>query len=124
MRTPFAQSLAFPERIDACVPALELARRGSLTFEAPDRERFPSIDLAYLALGAGGTAPAVLNAANEVAVAAFLAGQIRFTDIAPACAETLGRVAHRAAATLEDALAADTEARSIARSWLKLTVSA
>jgi len=124
MRTPIAQALAFPERIDAGVPALELARRGSLTFEAPDRERFPSIDLAYLALGAGGTAPAVLNAANEVAVAAFLAGQIRFTDIAPACAETLERVATRPAATLDDALAADAESRSVARSWLKLAISA
>ena len=124
MRTPIAQALAFPERIDAGVPALELARRGSLTFDTPDRKRFPSIDLAYLALAAGGTAPAELNAANEVAVAAFLAGQIRFTDIAPACAETLERVMARPATTLDDALAADTEARSVARSWLKLSVSA
>ena len=122
MRTPIAQALAFPERIEAGVPALELARRGSLTFEPPDRERFPAIDLAYLALGAGGTAPAVLNAANEVAVAAFLAGQIRFTDIAPACAHALERVAARPAATLDDALAADTEARSVARARLKLAI--
>ena len=122
MRTPIAQALAFPERIEAGVPALELARRGSLTFEPPDRERFPAIDLAYLALDAGGTAPAVLNAANEVAVAAFLAGQIRFTDIAPACAHALERVAARPAATLDDALAADTEARSVARARLKLAV--
>jgi len=124
MRTPIAQALAFPERIDAGVSTLELARRGSLTFEAADRGRFPCVDLAYSALAAGGTAPAVLNAANEVAVAAFLAGQIRFTDIAPACAETLARVAARPAATLDDALAADAESRSVTRSWLKLAVSA
>jgi len=120
MRTPIAQALAFPERIDSGVPTLELARRGSLTFETPDCERFPCIDLAYRALAAGGTAPAVLNAANEVAVAAFLGGQIRFTDIAPACAETLERVATRPAITLDDALDADAESRSVARSWLKL----
>ena len=120
MRTPIAQALAFPERIDAGVSTLELARRGSLTFEAPDRERFPCIDLAYRALSAGGTAPAILNAANEVAVAAFLAGQIRFTDIAPACAETLERVTARAAASLDDALAADAESRAMTRSWLKI----
>ncbi|HET7097462.1 MAG TPA: 1-deoxy-D-xylulose-5-phosphate reductoisomerase, partial [Casimicrobiaceae bacterium] len=69
---------------------------------------------------AGGTAPAILNAANEVAVAAFLAGQIRFTDIAPACAETLERVTARAATSLDDALAADAESRAITRTWLKL----
>ncbi len=120
MRTPIAQALAFPERIDAGVSALELARRGSLTFEAPDRERFPCIDLGYRALSAGGTAPAILNAANEVAVAAFLAGQIRFTDIAPACAETLERVTARAATSLDDALAADADARATTRSWLKI----
>jgi 1-deoxy-D-xylulose-5-phosphate reductoisomerase len=124
MRTPIAQALAFPERIDTGVPALELVRRGALTFEAPDRERFPSLDLAARALAAGGTAPAVLNAANEVAVAAFLAGQIRFTDIAPACAETLDRVPARSAATLDDALAADAESRAVTRSWLKLGLPA
>jgi 1-deoxy-D-xylulose-5-phosphate reductoisomerase len=124
MRTPIAQALAFPERIDTEVPALELVRRGSLTFEAPDRDRFPSLDLAYRALGAGGTAPAVLNAANEVAVAAFLGGRIRFTDIAPACAETLARLPARPAGTLGDALAADAEARAVARQWLKLPVAA
>ncbi|MEO8305340.1 MAG: 1-deoxy-D-xylulose-5-phosphate reductoisomerase [Betaproteobacteria bacterium] len=124
MRTPIAQALAFPDRIDAGVSALELARRGSLTFEVPDRERFPSLDLAHGALGAGGTAPAVLNAANEIAVAAFLAGHIRFTDIAPACAEALARLPARSAATLEDALCADAEARSVTRSWLRLPVAA
>ena len=88
MRTPIAQALAFPDRMDAGVPALDLVRQGALTFEAPDHERFPCIGLAADALRAGGTAPAVLNAANEVAVAAFLAARIRYTDIAPACARS------------------------------------
>ena len=124
MRTPIAQALAFPQRIDTGVPALELVRRGALTFEAPDRERFPSIDLAYQALAAGGTAPAVLNAANEIAVAAFLDGQIRFTDIAPACAEALDRVPARPAATLDDALAADAQSRAATCAWLKIALPA
>ena len=89
MRTPIAHALAYPERIDAGVPALDLARLAALAFEAPDLARFPCLRLAYEALRAGGTAPAALNAANEVAVAAFLAGRIRFTDIAAACAATL-----------------------------------
>jgi 1-deoxy-D-xylulose-5-phosphate reductoisomerase len=124
MRTPIAQALAFPDRIDTGVPALELVRRGALTFEALDRERFPSVDLAYGALAAGGTAPAVLNAANEVAVAAFLAGQVRFTDIAAACAETLACVPARPAETLDDAFAADAESRAATRTWLKLALPA
>jgi 1-deoxy-D-xylulose-5-phosphate reductoisomerase len=124
MRTPIAQALAFPDRIDSGVPALELDRRGALTFEAPDRERFPSLDLAHGALAAGGTAPAVLNAANEIAVAAFLAGHIRFTDIATACAETLACLPARPAGTLDDAFAADAESRAVTRNWLKLALPA
>jgi 1-deoxy-D-xylulose-5-phosphate reductoisomerase len=124
MRTPIAQALAFPDRVDAGVPALELVRRGSLTFEAPDLDRFPCLALAYAALGVGGTAPAVLNAANEVAVAAFLGGRIRYTDIAPACAEALARLPARPVHTLDDALAADAEARIVTRAWLKLPMAA
>ena len=84
------------------MPGLDLARLAALSFEAPDLARFPCLALAYDALRAGGTAPAMLNAANEVAVAAFLAGRIRFTDIAPACAEVLARVRSRPVATLDD----------------------
>jgi 1-deoxy-D-xylulose-5-phosphate reductoisomerase len=124
MRTPIAQALAFPDRVDAGVPALELVRRGSLTFEAPDHDRFPCLGLAYAALAAGGTAPAALNAANEVAVAAFLGGRIRYTDIAPACAEALARLPARPVHCLDDALAADAEARVVARAWLKLPMAA
>ncbi|MEO8675490.1 MAG: 1-deoxy-D-xylulose-5-phosphate reductoisomerase [Casimicrobiaceae bacterium] len=120
MRTPIAQALAFPDRIDAGVDRLELARRGPLTFDAPDFARFPCLALAYDALSASGTAPAVLNAANEVAVAAFLDGRIRYLDIAPACAEALARLPARAVRSLDDALAADAEARAATREWLKL----
>ncbi len=114
MRTPIAQALAYPERVDAGVPVLDLARAGALAFEAPDRIRFPCLGLAYDALAAGGTAPAVLNAANEVAVAAFLEGRIRFTDIAAGCADVLAEVAAGPADTLDDALAADAAARAAA----------
>src|SRR3989441_8241474 len=105
MRTPIAQALAFPERIDAGVDPLELARHAPLTFEAPDPARFPCLALAYDALAALGTAPAVLNAANEIAVAAFLEGRIRYTDIAPACAEALAQLPARPVNSLDDALA-------------------
>jgi 1-deoxy-D-xylulose-5-phosphate reductoisomerase len=120
MRTPIAQALAYPERIESGVPRLELAKLAALAFEPPDFARFPCLALAYDALAAGGTAPAVLNAANEIAVAAFLDGRIRFTDIARACAETLSRVSAHAVATLDDAIAADGEARAVAREVLGL----
>ncbi|HTP98577.1 MAG TPA: 1-deoxy-D-xylulose-5-phosphate reductoisomerase [Casimicrobiaceae bacterium] len=118
MRTPIAQALAFPDRIETAVAKLDLARLAAFTFEAPDLARFPCLRLAYEALRAGGTAPAVLNAANEVAVAAFLGGRGSFTDIAAACAETLSRVTVRPVSTLDDARGADAEARAVAQAWL------
>ncbi|MEO8506743.1 MAG: 1-deoxy-D-xylulose-5-phosphate reductoisomerase [Betaproteobacteria bacterium] len=118
MRTPIAQALAFPERIDTGVPQLELTRLAALEFEAPDLIRFPCLRLAFDALAAGGTAPAALNAANEVAVAAFLDGRIRFTDIAALCATTLERAELRPLVTLGDARDADREARRLADDWL------
>ncbi|MEO8344713.1 MAG: 1-deoxy-D-xylulose-5-phosphate reductoisomerase [Betaproteobacteria bacterium] len=121
MRTPIAQALAFPDRIDSGVPPLELAQLGALTFEEPDPIRFPALPLAFAALAAGGTAPAVLNAANEVAVAAFLDGAIRFTDIANVCAATLDRLPTRPARSFDDALDADGEARKVAAALLKRT---
>jgi 1-deoxy-D-xylulose-5-phosphate reductoisomerase len=120
MRTPIAQALAYPERVDAGIAALDLPRLSALSFEAPDFGRFPCLRLAYDALRAGGSAPAVLNAANEIAVAAFLAGAIRYTDIAAACAEALSGIAARPVHALDDALAADREARAHARAWLGL----
>ena len=118
MRTPIAQALAFPERIESGVPPLELAALGGLNFEEPDHVRFPALSLAYDALLAAGTAPAILNAANEVAVAAFLDGDLRFTDIAAICAETLARLPVRPARSFDDALDADGEARRMAASLL------
>ena len=90
----------------ACA-ALDLARLAALAFEPPDFARFPCLRLAYDALREGGTAPAALNAANEIAVAAFLAGRIRFTDIAAACEAAMMRTPTRALVTLEDACEAD-----------------
>ena len=118
MRTPIAQALAFPDRIETGVAELDLARLSALTFEAPDLARFPCLRLAFAALAAGGTAPATLNAANEVAVAAFLAGRIRFTDVAALCEATLERAATTPLATLDHAWAADAESRRLAEDWL------
>jgi 1-deoxy-D-xylulose-5-phosphate reductoisomerase len=118
MRTPIAQALAHPERIDAGVPRLELPALAALAFAAPDLERFPCLGLAYAALDAGGSAPVALNAANEVPVEAFLTGRARFTDIPATCAEVLARLPARAVGALDEALAADGEARRAARDVL------
>jgi 1-deoxy-D-xylulose-5-phosphate reductoisomerase len=118
MRTPIAQALAWPGRIEAGVVPLDLARIGALDFAAPDGERFPCLGLAYAALRDGGVATAVLNAANEVAVAAFLDGRIGFPDIAMVCEQTLESAAQGPVRSLDDALAADAEARRAAQSFL------
>ncbi len=120
MRTPIAYALGFPERIDAGVSALELMGR-QLSFEAPDCARFPCLQLAFDALIAGGNAAAVLNAANEVAVARFLDEAIPFNAIAASIAHTLDQLAGGAAATLDDLLDADRQARSVAGAWLERT---
>ena len=120
MRTPIAQALAAPERIDSGVAALDLAQLSLLSFAKPDRRRFPCLDLAYDALRADAGAPIALNAANEVAVEAFLAGRARFTDIARACTAALERRSVVRISHLDDALAADAEARMIAGSELGL----
>ncbi len=114
MRTPIAHALAWPERIDSGVGALDLIAQARLDFEAPDYARFPCLQLATQAMQAGGTAPAVLNAANEAAVAAFLAGRIPFTAI-PAIIEcALERIATVEPRTLADVQTADREARELA----------
>ncbi len=117
MRTPIAYALGFPERIEAGVSALELMGK-QLTFEAPDHKRFPCLQLAFDALAAGGSAAAVLNAANEVAVARFLDGGIPFNAIAASIAHSLDTLAGGAAGTLEELLNADQRARSIAEAYL------
>jgi 1-deoxy-D-xylulose-5-phosphate reductoisomerase len=114
MRTPIAHALAFPERVEAGVARLDLAAIAKLTFEAPDFQRFPGLRLAYRALAEGGTAPATLNAANEYAVAAFLAGSLAFNRIAWLIDEVAQATATRAIAKLEDVLAADLAARNLA----------
>jgi 1-deoxy-D-xylulose-5-phosphate reductoisomerase len=124
MRTPIAQVLAHPERIDAGVAPLDLAAAGPFTFAAPDLARFPCLRLAYDALAAGGSAPAILNAANEVAVAAFLEGRIAFTDIAATCADVLAGASVGPVATLDDALAADAAARAAAHERLGIHAAA
>jgi len=115
MRTPIAYALAYPERIESGVSALDLFQIARLDFEAPDVQRFPCIALAYAALRAGGSAPAVLNAANEVAVAAFLERQLPYTAIASVIEQTLSQVANTAVDTLEQVLAADAQARLVAQ---------
>jgi len=114
MRVPIAHALGFPERIESGARMLDLGALGQLSFERPDHARFPCLDLAYQALRAGGTAPASLNAANEVAVQSFLAGGLRFTAIAPVIEDTLARVGSGGAGSLEEVLAADGLARRVA----------
>jgi 1-deoxy-D-xylulose-5-phosphate reductoisomerase len=114
MRTPIAHALAYPERIEAGVGSLDLFKVGRLDFEAPDVDRFPCLALAFRALCAGGSAPATLNAANEVAVQAFLDGQLRFTDIAPVIAAALDALPAVNLESLADVLAADAAARDFA----------
>jgi len=114
MRVPIAYALAWPERIASGAPQLDLAALKSLSFEPPDERRFPCLPLAYAALEQGGTAPALLNAANEVAVDAFLGGRLRFTGIAGVIAQTLDTVPAAAAADLETIMAADSAARRAA----------
>jgi len=120
MRVPIASVLAWPRRMDTPCAPLDLAAIGELTFLAPDEDRFPATRLARDAAAAGGAAPAVLNAANEVAVAAFLAGQIAFTDISSLVAQTLDRDPPPAPRCLDDVLAVDGEARARASAMLEL----
>ncbi|HRH14219.1 MAG TPA: 1-deoxy-D-xylulose-5-phosphate reductoisomerase [Azonexus sp.] len=114
MRTPIAYALAYPERIDAGVPSLDLFALARLDFEAPDLDRFPCLQLAYAALSAGGTAPAILNAANEVAVAAFLDRRLPFLGIPRLIESTLAALPAARESSLADVLMADAEARRIA----------
>lgn len=119
MRVPIASCLAWPDRMETPLEPLDLARIGELTFFPPDEDRFPATRLARDAIKAGGGAPAVLNAANEVAVAAFLAGQIRFTRIAAVVEETLTRYSAPRPVNLAEVLALDAEARLRAAEYLE-----
>ncbi|HET6223682.1 MAG TPA: 1-deoxy-D-xylulose-5-phosphate reductoisomerase [Dongiaceae bacterium] len=114
MRTALAHALAWPERVSAGVAPLDLIAIGRLEFEAPDRELFPCLSLAYQALEAGGSAPALLNAANEVGVEAFLEGRIGFLDICRVVEETLACVPATPTDSLDAVLTADRSARQCA----------
>jgi len=122
MRTPIAFALAWPQRMSAPTERLDLARIGELTFEPPDDERFPALRIAGEALEAGGSAPTVLNAANEIAVAAYLEKRIGFMAIPELIARTLDRsvqeIGPAAPQTLDQVLAADQQARELARDLL------
>jgi 1-deoxy-D-xylulose-5-phosphate reductoisomerase len=118
MRTPIANTLGWPERISAPSPRLDLAQLARLTFEAPDPARFPALRIARAALLAGGGSPTVLNAANEVAVAAFLDKRIGFLDIAAIVERTLDALPGRRIDALEDIYALDAEARATARRFI------
>ncbi len=116
MRLPIQYALLYPERLDTALPRLDLIKVGTLSFAEPDPRRYPALQVAREALSAGGTMPAVMNAANEVAVARFLKGEIGFTDIVQCVREVMDRHAPQPA-TLEAVQEADTWAREQARAW-------
>ena len=119
MRVPIASALAYPERCDSGCAPLNLAAIGRLEFEAPDLERFPALRLARAAIAEGGAKPAILNAANEVAVAAFLGGQIGFLDIAALSESALTTLELAAPSAIDDIFAIDAEARAFAAARVK-----
>ena len=127
MRTPIALALSWPARMIAPTARLDLVALGSLTFEAPDEERFPALRIAREAMVAGGTAPAILNAANEIAVEAFLSRRISFPGIGTVVARTLEAAAKqgvpREASCLERVLLADSEGRRLAASILNANLA-
>jgi 1-deoxy-D-xylulose-5-phosphate reductoisomerase len=112
MRVPIQYALTWPAHVAGPVAAPDFAKLAALTFEEPDRARFPSLDMAYAAARQGGLAPAVMNAANEMAVAAFLAGRIRFIDIFAIVGKALADVQTAAHPTLDEIIAADAEVRA------------
>ncbi|WP_054058440.1 MULTISPECIES: 1-deoxy-D-xylulose-5-phosphate reductoisomerase [Pseudomonas] len=118
MRTPIANALAWPERIDSGVAPLDLFAVARLDFQAPDEQRFPCLRLARAAAEAGGSAPAMLNAANEVAVAAFLERRIRYPEIASIIEEVLNLEPVVAVDELDAVFAADAKARALTEQWL------
>ena len=122
MRTPIAHALAWPQRQASGVTALNLFDVARLDFEPPDLQRFPCLRLAFEAVAAGGTAPAVLNAANEVAVARFLDGQLSFVGISAVVERTLDAFAHGSADNLDDLMDTDAQARGLAEHQVQRVV--
>jgi 1-deoxy-D-xylulose-5-phosphate reductoisomerase len=123
MRTALSVGLGWPQRIDSGVAGLDLLRHGTLEFEAPDLDAFPCLRLAWSALETGGAAPAVLNAANETAVSAFLQGKIGFLAIPALVEDALAAHAHAPAGSLEALLAADGLARHFSQGWIHRTTT-
>jgi 1-deoxy-D-xylulose-5-phosphate reductoisomerase len=119
MGIPILYALSYPRRLPSDAARLDLTRVGSLTFEDADTDRFPCLRLARRALLEGGSAPVVLNAANEVAVAAFLEGRIRFTQIPELITEALGRVPNRALDRIESCVDVDARTRALVRGWVE-----
>ncbi|MBK8629202.1 MAG: 1-deoxy-D-xylulose-5-phosphate reductoisomerase [Sphingomonadales bacterium] len=119
MRTPIAHALAWPERMETPVASLNLAQVGRLDFEEPDPVRFPALRLARVAMEAGGAAPAILNAANEIAVAAFLDRRVGFTAIAAIVERVMERYEAAPPASIEEVLAVDSEARRISAALIE-----
>jgi 1-deoxy-D-xylulose-5-phosphate reductoisomerase len=122
MRTPIAHALGLPDRIETEVAPLDMFKIGRLNFEAPDFKRFPCLGLAYQALVAGGSTPAILNAANEVAVESFLKRRMPFTTIPIMIEQVMQSVSRKDITSLEDVLEADREARETAHDWLSSLV--
>ena len=122
MRTPIAHALSWPERIESGVEKMDLFSIAQLEFEQPDYERFPCLRLAEDSIRKGGTAPAILNAANEIAVASFLDGKLKFTDIAYIVEQTLNNLTSRPANTLKEILEDDLAAREEAEQLIRLRV--
>jgi len=120
MRTPIAYGLGFPDRLESGVSSLDLLKIGRLDFAEPDMVRFPCLRLAYDALNAGGTAPAILNAANEIAVEAFLAEQIGFMDIPLIIESVLSTSQFENVTSIEQIVTVDADARYAAKQWLKV----
>jgi len=118
MRTPIAHAMAWPERIESGVEPLDIFEVARLDFEEPDFERFPCLSMAYESLKIGGTATTTLNAANEIAVDAFLNKALGFTNIAKVIEKTLENTSNTTPTNLQDVLHADTQARSIATDWV------
>ena len=119
MRTPIAFALGYPERLESGVPSLDFFTIGKFDFEAPDMVRFPCLRLAFDSLRTGGTAPAILNAANEIAVAAFLNERIGFTDIPRMIESVLEQSDIQPASTLDMVIEADRQARVLANIWMQ-----
>ncbi|AZP29167.1 MULTISPECIES: 1-deoxy-D-xylulose-5-phosphate reductoisomerase [Acinetobacter] len=118
MCTPIAHALAWPERLQTNVPALDLFEYSQLNFQAPDIQKFPALDLARQAMRSGGLAPTILNAANEVAVAAFLNQQIGFTNIPQVVEHTLQKLENSVADNIESILNKDEVARHVAQQYI------